>query len=249
MSNLVPTPRTDKNGRTVIRHMKPEAGVSQQASTLPRPDPVVNPEIAVRDALKDEIFELIRNNMSDTLRGDDTRFKNTLRVINSTSQLEKALAVAKAIKESSANYRYSSYESDRFAEDVRRPRPITIAYANLDIIRNSKSLHGGYMTLIDVHQSIALNRYGYEGGPSDNPNVIERMDSHMHVYNALREELQWRSSEEYGEVYAPLVSKYPDHAEQLVSYLRERGYAQGFSDEGFEAYIAADASAIAEGIL
>lgn len=34
MSNLIPTPRTDKNGRTVIRHMKPEP-TAKSASTIP----------------------------------------------------------------------------------------------------------------------------------------------------------------------------------------------------------------------
>lgn len=35
MSNLIPTPRTDKNGRTVVRHMKPEATAASRHALLP----------------------------------------------------------------------------------------------------------------------------------------------------------------------------------------------------------------------
>lgn len=35
MSSLIPTPRTDKNGRTVVRHMKPEATVAPKRSLPP----------------------------------------------------------------------------------------------------------------------------------------------------------------------------------------------------------------------
>lgn len=37
MSNLIPTPRTDKNGRTVVRHMKPQGIPSQNVPPMPVP--------------------------------------------------------------------------------------------------------------------------------------------------------------------------------------------------------------------
>lgn len=46
MSNLTPTPRTDKNGRTVIRHMKPQT-TTKSNTMIP---PVSSPALQSRDA-------------------------------------------------------------------------------------------------------------------------------------------------------------------------------------------------------
>lgn len=54
MSNLVPTPRLDKNGRTVIRHMKPQLSIS--GSKLPLPP--IMPEYD-RSQLVSEVAEFI----------------------------------------------------------------------------------------------------------------------------------------------------------------------------------------------
>lgn len=43
-SNLVPVPRTDKNGRTVIRHMRPGSPSVQGGKALPAPSPIVEPD-------------------------------------------------------------------------------------------------------------------------------------------------------------------------------------------------------------
>jgi hypothetical protein len=57
MSNLIPIPRTDKNGRTVVRHMKPEATATIQRSlplaTLPS---TLSPQFTDENLL--EIFKL-----------------------------------------------------------------------------------------------------------------------------------------------------------------------------------------------
>lgn len=51
MSNLIPTQRTDKNGRTVIRHMKP---VASHASNMSRvPAPAVGKPRTAKERLKD----------------------------------------------------------------------------------------------------------------------------------------------------------------------------------------------------
>lgn len=50
MSNLIPTPRTDKNGRSVVRHMKAELTTSQPRTPMPTVG-ILAQHISDRDAL------------------------------------------------------------------------------------------------------------------------------------------------------------------------------------------------------
>ena len=247
MTHLSPTSRTDKNGVTVIRHMKPDASTARSPALLPPQAPSADYDAILRDELKEEITETLNGLMSKDLRGEGDRLKRMLRPILSTVQLEKILQITLALNESSGNHRYASYESDRFCEGVRRPRTVAVAYANLDIIRSSTSLNDGYMTLIDLHDAITQNSVDHPG-TSDNPRLIERMDNHIYAYNFLRKDNDWRSPQDYLP-YEPIVSAYPEHCMQLCDYLKARGGIDGFSFEVFNAYISSSAPSMAEGVL
>lgn len=68
MSNLVPTPRTDRNGRTVIRHMRPEDAATPARQALPVATLPAGP-LDVRQ-VKRELFNFLddntRNGYSDS---------------------------------------------------------------------------------------------------------------------------------------------------------------------------------------
>lgn len=49
MSNLIPTPRTDKNGRTVTRHMKPQAASKTSTSIPPVSPSMTKPRATIID--------------------------------------------------------------------------------------------------------------------------------------------------------------------------------------------------------
>lgn len=56
--NLIPTARTDKNGRTVIRHMRPETHSQSAKDTLPAP--ALSGTAHQQDATLEELFSLIK---------------------------------------------------------------------------------------------------------------------------------------------------------------------------------------------
>lgn len=61
MSNLIPTPRTDKNGNTVIRHMRPVSAPAASGAAIP---PVALPKSAGKRTAKlrmEEIAAIFRN--------------------------------------------------------------------------------------------------------------------------------------------------------------------------------------------
>lgn len=67
-SDLVPTPRVDKNGRTVTRHMKP-SGNPQKRPTLP---PVASPALQKMSnvELAAKSMEIIRANLNGMLSSE-----------------------------------------------------------------------------------------------------------------------------------------------------------------------------------
>jgi len=56
MSNLIPTQRTDKNGRTVIRHMRPVSSAAANASGFPAPSVTSKQTMKERVAAIDAFF-------------------------------------------------------------------------------------------------------------------------------------------------------------------------------------------------
>jgi len=81
MSNLIPTPRTDKNGRTVIRHMKPQtAGTDKPTVNLPMPAAVPDHHKTLVHETALNLFSIIEENYGG---------RNTALIINA---IENALA-------------------------------------------------------------------------------------------------------------------------------------------------------------
>lgn len=73
-NNLIPTPRTDKNGRTVIRHVKADTGTAASATAIP---PVASPAPKLSPQEQDQSF-------IHSVYGDDTgalprRYKEAVR--------------------------------------------------------------------------------------------------------------------------------------------------------------------------
>lgn len=73
-SGLIPTSRVDKNGRVVIRHMKPETGDSDGASIPPPASPSLGGKATVDGALLNDAVSVLLSNLKSTgnsLKSDD----------------------------------------------------------------------------------------------------------------------------------------------------------------------------------
>ena len=84
MSNLIPTPRTDKNGVTTIRHMKPES----TGSRSPRPFPRVAAAAPApeKPLTTEETLELVfPNGYPDPYRGDTTAMTRSIEFLKQHS--------------------------------------------------------------------------------------------------------------------------------------------------------------------
>lgn len=250
--NLTPTPRTDKNGVTVIRHMKPEPSGSSLGAAkkdFPAPgDPTFESaqqqRLEYRQELRDQIFELAQ---APEGQGPNRPVKllKTLAVINDSDYLQRALEVALAIKESRSDPRGYGYEWHFFADHLRKRKAIEAGHQNIDLIRNADSMSTGFSAVIELHENLASRL------PNTGADGVERMDNHLFAYNTVVKHPGFgdaRDWEKYADEYAPLVIKHPDHCGQLCTYLKERGGPANFNEAGFAEYLDAT-TPLAEGAL
>jgi hypothetical protein len=250
--NLIPTPRTDKNGVTVVRHLKPDAsGASPDASKKSFPAPgshtfaeASQERLEERQQLRDQIFELAQDPEGQGPNRPD-KLTKTLSVIHDSDYLQRALEVAHAINDSNSDTGNYGHEWWNFAEGLRKRKPIEAAHRNLELIRKADRISNGYWAIVELHKNLSSRLSTTEAGG------VDRMDNHLFAYNTVVKHPGFgdaRDWEKYADDYAPLVMKYPDHCEQLCAYLEERGGPANFREEGFAEYLETSVP-LAEGTL
>lgn len=143
MSNLVPTPRTDKNGRVVVRHMKPETGASSLKS-LPQVSPL--PVSLLSSYTDDDLIEAFGlNNVSvPTMK---------------TTILRGILIMREEKEATSLALELINYGNEKLAESVRKK-----AVTSHSRILNYSYSPGGYVD--------AEKRCQEAWGPSTIPELI-----------------------------------------------------------------------------
>lgn len=165
MSNLIPSPRTDKNGVTVIRHLKPEASsVAPDAAKKDFPAPgdptfaaATQERLEERQELRDQIFELAQDREGRGPNRPD-KLAKTLSVIHDSAYLQRALEVAHAIKDSGSNSDTGNHGHEwwNFAEGLRKRKPIEAAHRNLDLIRRADRLGNGYWAITELSRESCI---------------------------------------------------------------------------------------------
>lgn len=248
---LVPTPRTDKNGVTVIRHMKPEATAAPEKKHIPSPSVATGSHKerwVERQELRDRIFVLVQqpDGMGPSR---PEKLQLTLSTIHNSAYLQRALEVALAVKESSSNFgenrnwKNNDHDWHALADNLKNCDVIEVGYRNLDLIRKADRIENGFLHIIQLHKVLLSTTEGYSG---------ENLDMHVSAYNNVRKHRSYgedfRYPKKYAEDYAPLMMKYPDHWEQLCAYLKDRGGSESFNEAGFRDYLEST-QVIAEGVL
>ena len=184
--------------------------------------------------LRDQIFDLVVD-PSTTGPSGTNKLRESLSFITDSEYLQRALEVAEAINDSNRIEREKGYEFWKFADELKRRKTIEAAHHNLDLIRSGTNMTNGFSAMLELHEDLTLQ--SVKNG--ENPVIIDRLDNHLRASNLLRDTLlkkNGRDFQSYADEYAPLVSRYPDHCEELCAYLLERGGIDGFNEDGFNEY-------------
>lgn len=251
MSHLTPVHITDKNGKqtTVRKNLRSTTGSSTPDFPVPSTQPKMTraQQQAEKQQIRDAIYEMAVEPGTYGPSGPDAITKK-LKSLKDLPQLKRTLEVALAIKGNKMPERDQGHEWWIFARDIKTEL-MEIGHRNLEAIHKGTNDKDGYAAITKLHTHLASRVKQRFGAP---PVVIDRMDNHIFAYETLRRSASYGSDSSnwgnYADNYAPLVARYPDHCEQLCSYLMERGGAAGFDEDGFAQYLQAS-PAIAEGAL
>lgn len=179
-SHLIPTPITDKNGVTTIRHMKPDASASSKPSSIPPVSLAANvQEPAYKEGSVEHLTELIYGEYSpDALKlvefmYDDDRETIPLAIRFLTTGGETAKSRARAVLDTALNEIGNAFNNREDDEDDFWRDDCHNAWSPLIKHRIASAWNGGNV----------LDDFTEQGGDYWNPykldNRISELDSHL----------------------------------------------------------------------
>lgn len=251
MSNLVPTPRTDKNGRTVIRHMKPATFASEDA-TIPTVSLSTPMERSEADQKEHALtISIAQQTLWEILMEDDP----------GTLLADQASAAITGYSEATLlriiNFPWGRYSAKDFTSNIAENWTETTAndYMEVTVAMNSLGVspdHANSWHLYDLHP--ANNDGDYPGERLSQLVAIVTLIEHMQ-YGALDFYPYWHDpvTGEVESTYLPqedlrdlILNPGPYNREDIVELVVSH---DAYDAERIKAILDASAPSLREGIL
>lgn len=254
MSNLIPTPRSDKNGRIVIRHVKQ----SENRASDKMPAPALGPRVIKFDVSSERIgvgakeIASIRNPISrwqhkreraknieslvnaSPLKNSDDRleYSNRIEETLTSDEVKLALAVTRTVTRSDVPNEIVDKDRtaviqaiDSLTFEISGDR-VRALHANMDWLRSNPGEAWKINRLTNTLREYDIDAAGDNGKI---PNLDAYLEAQLSpLYENVRRDYETHSDFLIG------VATRPDKLDQLAAYVMERGF---FDEDGFEQYL------------
>lgn len=258
MSRLIPTPRADKNGKVVTRHLKqkatsvskallnavPMAGAKQKEKEqlsfghIGRVE-----EAAIRNPLSRKVHKFNRDKsismMAQILFSSDHEvhrfsseelFRKDIGYVLSSQEIEEALSLTMALTRDGVPDALANKDRSAIVEATLRPA------SDKNCGRRVSRLNA-HVEWLEAHPGAAgevvtvLDAMGY--APEEADDLIDNLDALVAVadHDFLHDE---EYPQEMKRAYLLAASQHPEHANRISDYVVARN---GFDEEGFREYM------------